>query len=382
MQKTTKILIALTAILLVSLGAFIGLSKKDSARSKISIIATNFPAYDFARAVAGDKANVKMLIKPGAETHNFEPTPNDIIDLKNSRMFIYTGGESDEWVKKILNEIDPKTTKIIKMMDQVKTVKEELVEGMEDDEESHDHDHEHEDNHNHDHNHKHDHKHEHGHDHEHEAEDEHDHDHDHKYDHEHEHEHDHDHDHKHNTSAEHSEEGEDDEHVWTSPKNAIKIINAIKSELVNIAKDDAATFNQNTENYSKKLSDLDQSFRDIVASARRKTLVFGDRFPLRYFVDEYGLNYFAAFPGCSEQTEASSKTIAFLIDKVKAEQIPVVLKIEQSNGKIAETISKATNAKVLTFQSAHNVSPEDFKKGVTYIDLMTGNLKVLKEALN
>ena len=380
MHKTTKILIALTAILLVSLGAFIGLNKKDSARSKISIIATNFPAYDFARAVAGDKANVKMLIKPGAETHNFEPTPNDIIDLKNSRMFIYTGGESDEWVKKILNEIDPKTTKIIKMMDQVKTVKEELVEGMEDDEESHDHDHEHEDNHNHDHNHKHDHKHEHGHDHEHEAEDEHDHDHDHKYDHE--HEHDHDHDHKHNTSAEHSEEGEDDEHVWTSPKNAIKIINAIKSELVNIAKDDAATFNQNTENYSKKLSDLDQSFRDIVASARRKTLVFGDRFPLRYFVDEYGLNYFAAFPGCSEQTEASSKTISFLIDKVKAEQIPVVLKIEQSNGKIAETISKATNAKVLTFQSAHNVSPEDFKKGVTYIDLMTGNLKVLKEALN
>ena len=346
MHKTTKILIALTAILLVSLGAFIGLSKKDSARSKISIIATNFPAYDFARAVAGDKANVKMLIKPGAETHDFEPTPNDIIDLKNSRMFIYTGGESDEWVKKILNEIDPKTTKIIKMMDQVKTVKEELVEGMEDDE------------------------HEHEHEHEHEAEDDHNHDHDHK------------HEHEHNTSAEHSEEGEDDEHVWTSPKNAIKIINAIKSELVNIAKDDAATFSQNTENYAKKLSDLDQSFRDIVASARRKTLVFGDRFPLRYFVDEYGLNYFAAFPGCSEQTEASSKTIAFLIDKVKAEQIPVVLKIEQSNGKIAETISKATNAKVLTFQSAHNVSPEDFKKGVTYIDLMTGNLKVLKEALN
>ena len=344
MHKTTKILIALTAILLVSLGAFIGLSKKDSARSKISIIATNFPAYDFARAVAGDKANVKMLIKPGAETHDFEPTPNDIIDLKNSRMFIYTGGESDEWVKKILNEIDPKTTKIIKMMDQVKTVKEELVEGMEDDE--------------------------HEHEHEHEAEDDHNHDHDHK------------HEHEHNTSAEHSEEGEDDEHVWTSPKNAIKIINAIKSELVNIAKDDAATFSQNTENYAKKLSDLDQSFRDIVASARRKTLVFGDRFPLRYFVDEYGLNYFAAFPGCSEQTEASSKTIAFLIDKVKAEQIPVVLKIEQSNGKIAETISKATNAKILTFQSAHNVSPEEFEKGVTYIDLMTENLTVLKEALN
>lgn len=362
MQKTTKILIALTAILLVSLGAFIGLSKKDSARSKISIIATNFPAYDFARAVAGDKANVKMLIKPGAETHDFEPTPNDIIDLKNSRMFIYTGGESDEWVKKILNEIDPKTTKIIKMMDQVKTVKEELVEGMEDDEESH--------------NHNHDHKHDDDHDHEHEVEDEHDHDHNH------DHDHDHNHKHEHNTGAEHSEEGEDDEHVWTSPKNAIKIINAIKSELVNIAKDDTATFNQNTENYAKKLSDLDQSFRDVVASARRKTLVFGDRFPLRYFVDEYGLNYFAAFPGCSEQTEASSKTIAFLIDKVKSEQIPVVLKIEQSNGKIAETISKATNAKVLTFQSAHNVSPEEFEKGVTYIDLMTENLTVLKEALN
>ena len=367
MKKSVKVILAILLIVGVVFGGVFLFKKSKEGRNekKYSVISTSFPGYDFARAVAKNTdVSVRMLLKPGAESHTFEPTPQDIMAIKSSNLFLYVGGDSDEWVKKILNEIDPKTTKIIKMMDQVKTVKEELVEGMEDDEENHDHDHGHEDNHNHDHNHKHDHKHEHGH--EHEAEDEHD----------------HDHDHKHNTSAEHSEEGEDDEHVWTSPKNAIKIINAIKSELVNIAKDDAATFNQNTDNYAKKLSDLDQSFRDIVASARRKTLVFGDRFPLRYFVDEYGLNYFAAFPGCSEQTEASSKTIAFLIDKVKAEQIPVVLKIEQSNGKIAETISKATNAKILTFQSAHNVSPEEFEKGVTYIDLMTENLKVLKEALN
>ena len=340
LKKPTKILIALFAILGVSLGAFLVVGGLKTPTEKISVIATNFPAYDFARAVIGDKADLKMLIKPGAETHDFEPTPQDIINIKKSKMFIYTGGESDEWVKKILKDVDQTKTKVIKMMDQVKTVKEELVEGME---EELDHDHEHK--HNHDH----------------------DHDHEHKHDHEHEHEHD---------------EEEYDEHVWTSPKNAIKIIGAIKNELSKIDTKNANLFAKNAKNYTDKLAELDKKFQTVVEKANRKTLVFGDRFPLRYFVDEYKLNYYAAFPGCSEQTEASSQTIAFLIDKVKTEKIPVIFKIELSDGKIADAINKETGAKVLEFNSAHNLSAEDFKKGVTYLDLMYKNLEALKEALN
>ena len=326
MKKTTKIIIALIAIVGISLGIILGINKAKESSEKISIIATNFPAYDFARAVAGDKANIKMLVKPGAETHDFEPTPQDIIDIKNSALFIYTGGESDEWIENVLKDIDADKTKLAKMMDAVEVVEEKTVEGME-----HEHHHEHE---------------------------------------EHEHHH------------EHEEEVEYDEHVWTSPKNAIKIVGTIKDELSKISPKNETIFADNARTYTDKLSELDQKFQDIVKTGNRKVVIFGDRFPLRYFVDEYGLNYYAAFPGCSDQTEASSKTIAFLVDKVKNEKIPVVFKTEMSSGKLAETISNETSAKVLEFQSAHNISSDEFNKGVTYVDLMERNLSVLKEALN
>jgi len=281
--------------------------------NSVIISSTNFPAYDFVRAVASDKANIKILVKPGVETHDFEPTPQDIIDIKNSALFIYTGGESDEWIEDILEDIDLNKTKLVKMMDAVEVVEEETIEGME---------------------------------HEREA------------------------------------EVEYDEHVWTSPKNAIKIINTIETELSKISSKDAKTFTDDSRTYIDKLSELDQKFQDIVKDSKRKTLIFGDRFPLRYFVDEYNLNYYAAFPGCSHQTEASSKTVAFLVDKIKSEKISVVFKIEMSNGKLAETISDETGAKVLEFQSAHNISSDEFDKGVTYLDLMERNLSVLEEALN
>lgn len=329
MKKTTKIIIALIAIVGISLGIILGINKAKESSEKISIIATNFPAYDFARAVAGDKANIKMLVKPGAETHDFEPTPQDIIDIKNSALFIYTGGESDEWIENVLKDIDANKTKLVKMMDAVEVVEEETVEGME-----HEHHHEHE-----------------------------------EYE-EHEHHH------------EHEEEIEYDEHVWTSPKNAIKIVGAIKDELSKISPKNETIFADNARAYTDKLSELDQKFQDIVKTGNRKVVIFGDRFPLRYFVDEYGLNYYAAFPGCSDQTEASSKTIAFLVDKVKNEKIPVIFKIEMSSGKLAETISNETGTKVLEFQSAHNISSDEFNNGVTYVDLMERNLSVLKEALN
>ena len=323
MKKISKILLVFV-VAVFSIVSLTGCNKNKDNENKLTIVTTNFPSYDFARAVVKDNKNVnlKMLLKPGAESHDFEPTPQDIIDIKNSDLFIYTGGESDEWISDILDDIDTDKTKVIKMMDLVDVKEEEIVEGMEDEE--------------------------------HEEEEEH-------------------HD---------EEEVEYDEHVWTSPVNAIKIVNALRDEVVSIDNDNKKVYEDSAKEYIDKLEKIDNEFKDIVKNAKRKEIIFGDRFPLRYFVDEYNLKYYAAFPGCSAQTEASAKTISYLVDKVKEDKIPVVFHIELSNGKIAEAISKETGAKVLEFNTAHNISQKDFDAGVTYVDIMEENTKVLKEALN
>lgn len=323
MKKISKILLVFV-VAVFSIVSLTGCNNNKYNENKLTIVTTNFPSYDFARAVVKDNKDVelKMLLKPGAESHNFEPTPQDIIDIKNSDLFIYTGGESDEWISDILDDIDTDKTKVIKMMDLVDVKEEEIVEGMEDEE--------------------------------HEEEEEH-------------------HD---------EEEVEYDEHVWTSPVNAIKIVNALKGEVVSIDNDNKKVYEDSAKEYTDKLEKIDNEFKDIVKNAKRKEIIFGDRFPLRYFVDEYNLKYYAAFPGCSAQTEASAKTISYLVDKVKEDKIPVVFHIELSNGKIAEAISKETGAKVLEFNTAHNISQKDFDAGVTYVDIMEENTKVLKEALN
>lgn len=323
MKKISKILLVFV-VAVFSIVSLTGCNKNKDNENKLTIVTTNFPSYDFARAVIKDNKDVelKMLLKPGAESHDFEPTPQDIIDIKNSDLFIYTGGESDEWISDILDDIDTDKTKVIKMMDLVDVKEEEIVEGMEDEE--------------------------------HEEEEEH-------------------HD---------EEEVEYDEHVWTSPVNAIKIVNALRDEVVSIDNDNKKVYEDSAKEYTDKLEKIDNEFKDIVKNAKRKEIIFGDRFPLRYFVDEYNLKYYAAFPGCSAQTEASAKTISYLVDKVKENKIPVVFHIELSNGKIAEAISKETGAKVLEFNTAHNISQKDFDAGVTYVDIMEENTKVLKEALN
>jgi zinc transport system substrate-binding protein len=178
------------------------------------------------------------------------------------------------------------------------------------------------------------------------------------------------------------EETEYDEHVWTSPKNAILIVKEIEDKLSSIDEDNEEAYEENAENYISKLNKIDEEIREVVSNSKRKVLIFGDRFPLRYFVDEYGLDYYAAFPGCSADTEASAKTISFLIDKVKKEKVPAVLKIELSSGKIADTIASETGVSVKTFYAVHNVSAEEFKDGKTYIDYMNDNIKVLREVLN
>lgn len=318
MKKISKLLL-IFVVSIFGIVSLTGCNKKQETQDKLTIVSTNFPGYDFARAITMDNTNVKvkMLLKPGAESHTFEPTPEDIKTIKNSDIFIYVGGDSDEWVDDILSDIDTDKTKIIKLIDLVDAKEEVTTEGMESDEEE-----------------------------------------------------------------ESEEEAELDEHVWTSPKNAIEIINKLKKEIINIDSDEKSNLESNANNYVNKLNDLDTEFKSIVKTAKRKEIIVGDRFPLRYFADEYGLSYYAAFPGCSEQTEASAKTISFLANKVKEDKIPVVLKIELSSGNIANTIVKETNTKVLEFNSAHNISQSDFDAGTTYVDIMTKNAEVLKEALN
>lgn len=316
MKKVLKLMVV--AIMVFGIVGLTGCNKNDKS-DKLTIISTSFPGYDFARAITKDSKNVevKMLLKPGAESHDFEPTPQDIKNIKNSDIFIYVGGDSDEWIEDVLDDIDTDKTKVVRLMDLVDTVEEDVIEGMEEHEED-----------------------------------------------------------------EEEEEAEYDEHVWTSPINAITITNKLKDEVVKIDKDNKELYEKNASNYVNELTNIDNEIKDIVKNGKRKEIIFGDRFPLRYFVDEYGLSYYAAFPGCSEQTEASAKTISFLINKVKEDKIPVVFHIELSSGKIANAIAKETGTKVLEFKTAHNISQKDFDAGVTYVDIMKDNIKVLKEALN
>ena len=347
MKNLKKLWAIFGLVLVVGLLAFLVLNREKFEQKKYSVVSTSFPGYDFARAVTKNtNISTKMLVKPGAETHTYEPTPQDIIDIKNADMFIYVGGDSDTWVEKILKDVDTKKTHVVKLVDLVSTVEEEIVEGMEDEDE-------------------HDHEHHHDHDHA-----DHDHDHDHK-DHGHDHDHHHDHD-------EEEEGPEIDEHVWTSPKKAMEIVKKIAEVAYEIDAEEKTKINDNAEKYVAEIAQVDKDLHQAI-DGKISEIVVADRFPFRYFADEFGLKYAAAFSGCSEQTEASAKTISFLINKVKQEKIKKIYKIELSNGKIAETVSKDTGAEVLELHSAHNVTAEDFSKGVTYVDLMKRNLLALSK---
>jgi zinc transport system substrate-binding protein len=180
---------------------------------------------------------------------------------------------------------------------------------------------------------------------------------------------------------EEKEEAAYDEHIWTSPRNAKRIVRAIADTLCEADAANTDFYRKNASEYIARLDALDGAFQDVVDKGKRKTIVFGDRFPFRYFADAYGLSYFAAFPGCSPETECSAATLAFLIDKIKSERIPVVFHIELSNEKMADTISEASGAKKLLLHACHNISKKEFESGVTYLDLMSANVERLREAL-
>ena len=304
---------------------------------KIQIVATLFPYYDFARAIVGDRADVTLLLSPGREAHSFEPTPLDAVTISEADVFLYNGGEGEYWVDSMLGAAGENIAVVARMMDYVDALDEEYVEGMQG-ADGHDHDHEHGSHDDHDHDHE---------------EDEHD-----------------------------SDEVEYDEHIWTSPVNAMALCRAICDTLCEADPDNADGYRARLADYLDELQALDNTFRDIVDGAARRLVVFGDRFPLLYFCREYDLDYRAAFHGCAGDTEPSLATLKYLIDVVEEQEIPVVYTIELSSRKVAQAIAETTGAQVRTFHSCQTVSRTEFDGGATYISLMTANAAALKEGLS
>lgn len=280
---------------------------------RLSIVAAIFPAYDFARQISGEDAIVTLLVRPGAESHSYEPSPQDLISIENCDLFIYPGGESDIWITEMLESMPQKGFQTLSMMDCVETLEEEWVQGMQGGPE---------------------------------------------------------------------EEAELDEHVWTDPMNAAKIAESIAEVLAKLDPDRREGYRDRAEVYRQKMKELDEDFRETVENGERKVLLFADRFPMRYFTRAYQLTYYAAFPGCSHETEPSAETMIFLIDQAISEQIGVVLQMELSDGRTADTVCEASGAVKRTFYSGHTVTKEELEAGITYEDLMRRNLEVLKEALN
>lgn len=301
-----------------------------SAGEPLSIVALNFPGFDFARHVAGADASVTMLLKPGADSHSYEPSPKDILAIQNADLFIYTGGESDTWVERILLSLGEDAPETLRMTDVVTLLAEEHTASMQAD---------------------------HAHDHGEEACD--------------------DPEHHHEAHAE-----EMDEHVWTAPLNAAAIVDAVAEKLCLLRPEGSEAFLANAADYTARIREVDEAFRTVVAEGKRDLIIFGDRFPLRYFAAAYGLRYDAAFPGCSEDSEPSVRTVISLVDTVREEQIPVVFHIEYSSQKTARILAEETGAKLCLFHGCHTVSAAEIEAGATYVSLMLQNVQALKEALN
>ena len=313
--------------------------KGDNTKGKLKVVTTIFPEYDITRAIAKDKVDLELMIKPGVDVHSFTPTPQDIKTVQNSDIFVYGGTEHDKWVENLTKSIDMKNKKVVKLVDGIQQLEEESVDGMK---HEHHHDDKKEDQHNHDH--------------KHEKKDEHDH--------------------------KDESEKELDPHYWTSPKNAIQMVKTITNALVEKDPDNAEFYKENAENYIKQLEGVDKELHDVVNNAKIKQVVIADRFPFRYLFKDLGLEYRALFSGCSVESTASAGQIKKMVDYVKENKIPVVYHIEMGKGELAETVAKNSGSKVKLLHSIHTVTKEDFDKGVTYIDLMKQNVEALKEGLN
>ena len=322
MRKSIAVLI----VIFMLAGCLTACSGGAEKSGKKQVVATIFPEYDWVMNVLGDKAgdyDVTMLLDNGVDLHSFQASAQDIMKISSCDMLIYVGGESDEWIEDAIAEAVNKDMVVINLLetlgDAVK--EEEIVEGMEGEEEE-----------------------------EHEGE----------------------------------EEVEYDEHVWLSLRNAEVIVNAIAGAFGSIDSANASVYSSNAADYVGKLKDLDAKYAEAVQGASVKTVLFGDRFPFRYLTDDYGLTYYAAFVGCSAETEASFETVVFLANKVDELGLKAILTIENSDGKIAETIknnSKNTDREIMVLDSMQATTSKDIKAGVTYLTIMEKNLEVLKKAL-
>ncbi|MGN0573197.1 MAG: metal ABC transporter substrate-binding protein [Acutalibacteraceae bacterium] len=316
-----KRIICIFVSLLILLCTFASCSGKAEEQHKLSIVCTTFPQYDFLKNILGSEEGLTLLIDDGADLHSYEPSAQDIIKIGSADLFVYIGGNSDEWVESALKSANNPELKTLALMDTVATLEEEYVAGMEPEEEEHHESH----------------------------------------------------------SGSHAEE---DEHIWLSVRNAEKMTSALCDAVCGIDPENAEKYKANADSYKSKLSELDNSFSAAVDGAKRTTLLFADRFPFRYLTEDYGLSYYAAFAGCSSESEASFKTMAFLIDKTKELSLPVVLTIDGSDGSIAKTVCDATGAKTAELNSCQSVTAKDIENGVNYLDIMKNNFEVILEALN
>lgn len=283
----------------------------------LSVVATVFPAYDFARAVAGENAQVQMLLDPGTEVHTYDPSPEDILKIENADVFIYTGGDSDVWVDKVLSTINTENKKIIRMTDHS-----ELIYGHGEDEHTHEHDN-------------------------------------------------HDHSHKHGA----------DEHVWLSPDNAKSIVSAIAAALAVADKENASVYEENAQSYNAQITEHAEQTAAVVEKAKAKTLVVADRFPLKYLCHYYSLSYDAAFDACDLLADADAKTVLRLINTVRENGLKYVFYIENGSGYLADTVCEETGAERIMINSLHSISAEAFAAGITYIDVMEQNKEALRRGL-
>lgn len=341
-----KKMISVMLCLFVLAGVLSGCGNPSASNSdKLQIVTTIFPVYDWVREVLGedaDTAEITMLLDSGVDLHSYQPTTDDMVKISTCDLFIYVGGESDEWVEDALANATNQDMKVINLMealgDGVK--EEEIVDGME-----------------------------HEHDHEHEEGEEH-----------------HEEDAEHEEGEEHHEEHEHeaDEHIWLSLRNAQVLCQVIADALGEIDAEHKTAYEENVASYLAELSALDGEYQAAVSTAAKHTVLFGDRFPFRYLVDDYGIDYYAAFSGCSAETEASFETITFLAGKVDELGLNCVLTIENTNHKIAQTIVENTankNQQVLAMDSMQAVTSKDVEAGVTYLSIMEENLTVLTQAL-
>lgn len=334
-MKRNKIL-AVIALLAMCMSLFTGCKNKESEgqaqdnKDKIKVVCTTFPQYDWVREIVGeqnDNYELSLLLNNGTDLHSFQPSAKDITRISSADVFIYVGGESDKWVDDVIKEASNKDLRAISLMEIMgeNAKSEEIVEGMQEEPEE-------------------------------DAE-----------------------------GDSEEEEVEYDEHVWLSIKNAKIFVNEIAKKLGEVDAKDAEYLLKNSEAYIQKLDDLDKQYEETVKSAKKDTVLFGDRFPFRYMVDDYGLKYYAAFVGCSAETEASFETVTFLSGKEDELELGYILVLEKSDKKIAETIKENTkekNQEILSMNSIQSVTESDIDSGFSYIKTMQDNLEVLKKVLN